>query len=471
MKRISIIKLVVIISLTALVSACKIIHPYSKPEVEDNVQKELYRDQQTTDTTTMADVHWNEIFGDAKLQALINEGLSNSYDLKLALEKIVQAQAVFRQSKQNWLPSVYVDPTITLNDQSQAALNFPSTVKINLRTTTVQLPIGASWELDIWGKLRSTKRSALASFLQADASARAVRTQLISSIASNYYQLLALDKQLEITQQTIAMREKNVEAISLMKDANLVNGTSLAQNEANLYAAKVTIPDIQQSIRETENTLCVLLGRVPGSVERGTLDEQKAYSGLKVGIPMQLLSNRPDVEAAELGFRSAFEQTNVARASFYPTLSLTGKTGLSALTTNSLFQNSFFMSLVGDILQPIYSNGTNKMRLRTAKSQQQQAFLTFQQTLLTAGNEVSNAMYAYNTSEERESIRIQQIEALQRTVDFTKELLTYSSSTNYTDVIVAEQNLLVAQLSGVNDKLLKLLAVVNLYRSLGGGWK
>lgn len=464
-------KFILALALTLVLSACKILKPYEKPEVNSKVQQELYREGATTDSMTLATVPWQELFSDVKLQALINEGLANSYDLKLALERVVQSQAVFRQSKQAWLPSLFVDPTVTLNHQSKAALNFPSTVNINLRTTTVQLPVGASWELDVWGKLKSAKRSALASFLQAESSARAVKTQLIASIASTYYQLLALDKQLEITQQTIAMREKNVEAVSAMKDANLVNGTSLAQNEANLYAAKVTIPDIQQAIRETENALCLLIGRVPSGIDRGNIEAQVMYTELKIGLPMQLLANRPDVEAAEMQFRSAFEKTNVARASFYPTISLTGRSGLSALTTNSLFANAFFFSLVGDMMQPIYNRGVNKMNLRTAKSTQQQAFLNFQQTLLTAGNEVSNALYAYNTSLEREEIRLKQIEALQRTVDYTKELLTFSSNTNYTDVILAEQNLLTAQLSGVNDRLLKLTAVIQLYRALGGGWK
>lgn len=460
---------VTLLALTLL--GCGITRRYKEPEVKDQVKEQLYRDQQSSDSTSMADLPWTDLFQDKMLQDLINEGLANNYNLQVAVYRIAESQAIFRQSKQSILPSFNFNPNVTFNHQSKAALNFPSNININLRTTTVQLPIGASWELDIWGKLASTKRSALASFMQSSASARAVQTQLIASIATNYFQLLALDKQLEITQETIELRKKDLETLEAMKQASLVDGAAMAQTEANLQAAEITLIELKQAIRETENGLSVLLGRAPGAIQRSTLEEQTIAVELKTGLPLLLVQNRPDVEAAEMAFRASFENVNVARASFYPSLTLSARGGLSALTTKSLWQNALFTTVTGGLLQPIYNNGLNKMTLRKAQAQQQQAFYTFQQSLLVAGQEVSNALYAYEVSHEKDSVRQIQIQALEKSVDYTRELLQYSTTTNYLDVITAQQSLLSAQLAGVNDRLLRLVSTVQLYRALGGGWK
>lgn len=471
MKRKQMGRIGLVLVLAGVLQACGITRKYEAPEISTEVQEQLYRDHTSQDTNSMADISWNELFADAQLQQLISEGLSRNNDLQVAVYRIAEAQAVFRQSRQNVLPSLNFNPNVTFSQQSKAALNLPSSININLRTTTVQLPLGASWELDIWGKLASTKRSAMASFMQASASARAVQTQLISSVATNYYSLLALDKQLEITLQTIELRKQDVEVLEALKEASLADGTALAQAQAGLYAAEVSVPDIRQSIRETENAICVLLGRVPGPVERSSLDVQSVYEELRTGIPLHLVKNRPDVEAAEMAFRACFENVNVARASFYPSLTLSAKGGLSALTTNSLLSNSLFTSVAGGLLQPIYNNGVNKMNLRKAQAQQQQALFNFQQSLLTAGQEVSDALYAYTSGTEKEAIRVRQVEALERSLDYTRELVTYSTTTNYLDVIAAQQSLLSAQLAGVNDRLQRLLSVVRLYHALGGGWQ
>lgn len=463
-------QLIIPIVMLVLVSSCKIVRPYQEPEISQPVQQQLYRDQHQKDTVSIAGIPWKQFFQDSTLQGYIEEGLSNNYSMRTALENIAIAQASFKQSKQALLPSLYFDPNFTFNQQSKAALNFPSTVNIKLRTSTLQLPVGTSWEIDIWGKLASSKRAAMADYLQTEASTKAVQTQLIADIATYYYQLLAYKNQLSITQQTILLREKDVVALREMKSASLINGAALAQNEANLYAASVSIPELQQRIRETENALSVLLGRVPGPIACGNMDEQTETSPLTVGIPLYMIQNRPDVAAAQYAFQSAFESTNVAHANFYPSLTITGKSGLSALTTNSLGANAFFLSLVGDLMQPIYNKGINRANLKRAEARQQQALFTFQQTILVAGREVSDALYAYEICGTRTSIRQKQITALAQSVDFTKELLTNNSATNYNDVITAEQALLSAQLSAVNDQLQKKLALVSLYHALGGGW-
>jgi multidrug efflux system outer membrane protein len=448
-------------------SAC-VTKKYERPAVNSN---DLYRENTTTDTTSIASIQWKTLFADQGLQLLIEQGINGNLDLKQAIERIKVAEATLLQSRAALLPSLIGDLSVTDNKQSVAALNFPPGININTETQLYKAQLSTSWEADIWGRLSSAKRSAYASLLQTDAAKRAVQTQLIANIANAYYNLLALDKQLSITEQTIKIRQADVETMKSLKEGAVVNGAAVVQSEANLYAAQVTLPDLKRSIRETENALSILLGKGPGKIDRSTLDQQTAYSNLQTGVSAQLLQNRPDVQAAEFAFRAAFENKNVARASFYPALTLTANAGLSSLTLKNFFDNSIFYSLIGGITQPIFNKGQNKARLKTAEAQQQIAFYNFQQTLLTSGQEVSNALYAYQTAEEKEKTRAMQVASLTKAVDFTKELLRYSSATNYTDVLTSEQSLLAAQLSSINDRLQKLQSVVNLYKALGGGWK
>lgn len=450
-----------------VLSAC-VSQKYNRPEVKSD---NLYRDQKTADSTTIADLPWKNLFSDPTLQSLIEQGLVENLDLKQAIERIKIAEATLLQNRMALLPSLQADVSASDNKQSRAALNFPPGININLETQTYRAQLSTSWEADIWGKLSSAKRSAYASLLQSDAAKRAVQTQLIANIANAYYNLLALDQQLKITEQTVKIRRNSVATMKELKEGAIVNGAAVVQSEANLYAAEVTIPDLKKSIRETENALSVLVAGAPGSINRSTLAQQTAYSDLKTGLSAQLLQNRPDVQAAELAFRAAFENTNAAKAYFYPALTLTASGGLSSLQLKDFFSQSIFYNLVGGLTQPIFARGQNKARLKTAQAQQQLAFYAFQQTLLTSGQEVSNALYAYQTATEKESTRAKQIASLTKAVDFTQELLRYSSSTNYTDVLTSEQSLLAAQLSSVSDQLQKLQAVVNLYRALGGGWK
>lgn len=431
----------------------------------------MYRDVSSTDTISIADLPTSTLFNDPQLQALIKEGIENNLDLKSAIERMKSAEANLRLSKTAFLPSLNLDLSAADNKQSRAALNLPPTINIPLETQLYRAQLSTSWEIDVWGKLGSAKRSALASYLQTDAAKRAIQTQLISSIANNYYTLLALDLQLKITEQTLASRIKNVEAIKELKEAGIVNGAAVVQSEANRYAAEVSIPDLKRSIRETENALNLLLGKGASSVIRNTLDMQQDYKGLQVGVSSQLLKNRPDVQQAELAFRVAFENTNLAKTYFYPQLTLTANGGLSTLRLENLFNNSIFYSIVGGLTQPIFNKGQNKARLASAKAAQQESFYAFQKSVLTAGSEVSNALFAYQAAVEKENSRAKQIASLEKAVDYTKELLKFSSATNYTDVLTSEQSLLAAQLSSVNDKLQKLQAIVNLYRALGGGWK
>lgn len=462
-------KYILLLVTAALVSACSVTSKYERPTTLKTDQ--LYRDQNSSDTTTIADMPWQSVFKDEKLNALIQKGLDQNLNLKNAIENIVQARASLRQSKLAYYPTLQFDASATHTKQSEAGLNFPAGININTLTTTYKLGLSTSWEADIWGKLSSSKRAALATYLATDAAKQAVQTQLISDIANNYFLLLAYDKQLKITEETLETRIKNVETIKDLKEGAIVTGAAVVQSEANQHAAEVLIPDLKQSIRETENAINILLGQTSGPVERGELGTQIIPENIAIGMPSQLLENRPDVRQAEFNFRVAFESTNLAKTYFYPSLTLTASGGFSNLELKDFFTNSIFYSIIGGLTQPIFNQGKNKLRLTTAQSQQLQAYNNFQQSLLTAGQEVSNALYSYEMAVAKEDSRAKQIAALEKAVDYTEQLLEYSSATNYTDVLTSQQNLLAAQLSGVNDNLQKLQAVVDLYRALGGGWK
>ena len=468
MTRSSVKYIFIVLVAGSAVLSCKVSKTYQQPDINTNA---LYRDQSTTDTATIASMLWQSLFTDTALKALIKEGLDHNLDLKVAVQKIVEAQATLGQTKGALFPGLSANASVSPSKQSAAALNFPPGININTTTTLYQLSLSSSWEVDIWGKLSSAKRSAFANLLQTDAAKRAIQTQLIADIANNYYNLLALDKELDITSQTLQNRVKDVETMKTLKEAAVVNGAAVVQSEANRYAAEVAIPDIKRSIRETENALDILLGRAPGPINRGKLDDQKPITDLQTGVSSQLLKNRPDVQQAEYGFRSAFENTNVAHAYFYPSFTITASGGFSNLTLKDFFINSIFYNIAAGLTQPIFNQGINKARLKTAQAQQKEAMYNYQKTVLTAGGEVSNALYSYNSAAEKGGARHKQIAALEKAVDYTQQLLRYSSATNYTDVLTSEQSLLAAQLSGVNDKLQQLQAIVNLYRALGGGWR
>jgi len=426
----------------------------------------LYGTSATTDTLTIAQIPWCELFTEPYLKQIILEGLDNNPDLLIAVQRVYEAEAYFSQSRSALLPGINGKGTTTyIRNPGSIYPNGPREVN------SYQLGAEASWEIDLWGKLRSSKRAAYANLLASDAGQKAVQTRLIANIALTYYSLIGLDAKLVITRQTVKNNIDLVETMKVLKESGKVTGAAVVQTEAARYAAEVTIPDLEQQIRETENALCLLLGRTPGTIERGKIDEQTLLSVLKTGVPAQLLHNRPDVMQAEFGVMSAFEITNNAHSSFYPSLTLTASTGFAATDLNQLIDpKSFAANIIGGLTEPLFNKKVNVTRLRVAQAQQEEALINFRNTLLKAGQEVNNALGSYEWSVEKIAFRKLQLEALVKSVDYTKELLTYGSA-NYTEVLNAQTSLLSAQLSSVNDHLQQLNAVVSLYRALGGGWK
>ena len=456
----TVIKNIVNLGAAAVLTACHITKPYQRPVVKTD---SLFRNYALSDTNSIAALHWHEVFTDTVLQRLISEGISHNFDLQKAYSATRQAQAYFDQSKLAYFPSIGADAGLTLSGSSDPQAF--STAKNRIYSSEIT----ASWEADIWGKLKSAKKAQFASLLQATANARAVQTSLVADIANNYYNLMALDQQLLITEQSVKDWEITISTMKSLKVADVVTGAAVVQSEASKYAAEVTIPDLKQSIWQTENMINLLLGRAPGPVTRSKIDAEQPLTLLDPGVPARMLANRPDVMAAEYGFRNAFELTNVARTYFYPSLTLTGSGGYSSV--KSFFSaGSLVGNLAGGITQPLFNQGANKLRLIVAKEEQQQQLLNFQYTVLSAGQDVSNAMMSYKSAMEKVATRTRQLKSLEKSVNYTQQLVRYGSA-NYTEVLTAQQGLLVAQLASVNDRLQRLQAIVYLYRALGGGWQ
>lgn len=450
-------------------SAC-VTRKYAPPQAPEAA---TFRGDAGTDTSSIASIAWKDYFPDAQLQALIQQALDSNLDLKIAVARIKYAEAGFRQSKAAFFPSATVDADYTLNKSSliQARQFDPRATS----TSTVEqyaLTASTSWEADIWGKLRKSRKAALAALLASEAYQRSIQTEVVAAVANNYYALLAYDEQLRIAERTIDIRRSDTATMHALKTYAVVTGADVEQSEANLYAAEIQAETIRQGIRETENTISVLLGRMPDSIPRGTLQAQSITSDLRTGVPVQLLSNRPDVQQAEMNFRNAFELTNVARTYFYPSLTLTGTGGWAvAGTLTGFFDGTFYGSLFAGLTQPLFNQGLNRQRLRQAQATQEEALYTFKATVITAGQEVADALYSYHNATRVNASRVKQVASLEKAVDYTKELLKYTSNVNYTDVLTAETNLLNAELGGVSDKLRQLQSSVDLYRALGGGWR
>jgi len=447
----------------SVLASCKVTQSYKTPAVRT---EGLYRDANTSDTNSIANLSYSKIFTDTVLQRLIGEGISRNLDLQVAYTRIQQSQAFYQQTGAAYLPTLSANTGVTVSKLSEAQ-------GFGIRTSATQYQLGltSAWEVDIWGRLSSNRRASLANLLQSEAAARAVQTQLVSSIASFYYSLLALDQQLLITRLTVQNWDSTVSVMRALKEAARVTEAAVVQSEAQRYAAEVTIPDLNQRIKETENALSILLGNPPSVVSRGRLQDQQSAAVLQTGVPAQLLANRPDVQLAEYAFRNAFELTNVARTAFYPSLILTASAGFNSLSFADVLNPASIAASIGaGLTQPIFNRRLNRTNLAVAQAQQQATLLDFQNSLLIAGQEVSNAISLHETALQKMEVRINQLNALDRSMSYTRELLR-NGFANYLEVINARQSLLQAELGQVNDRLQQLQATVNLYRALGGGWK
>ena len=450
-------KRIITTAMTAcLFTACGIYKPYTRPEVRTD---DLYgAGYATADTASIADMGWRELFADRQLQRLIDTALVHNTDLQVARLRITEAEATLKAARLAYLPSFNLAPT-------GGASSFDG----SKASWTYSVPVTASWEIDVFSRLTNAKRRSRAALLQSRAYRDAVQTQLIANVADYYYRLLSLDAQVAVTEQAVERYREQVRVMRALKAAGNANEAGIAQTEATLYAAETTLHDLQYSIRQTENSLALLLGDTPHTIERTTLATQSVPAELAVGIPLQLLSRRPDIRQNEQALVQAYYETAEARAALYPSLTLSGSAGWTnnagAIVANP---GKLLLLAAGSLLQPIFHAGQNRARVKIAKAQQEEARLAFQQALLNAGAEVNNALAQVQTARAKTEDRREQLRSLERAVESTQLLMRYGSTT-YREVLTAQQTLLSAQLSAISDRLSELQGVVSLYHALGGG--
>lgn len=462
MKKQHIIKGSLLVFIMVLAQSCFVAKDYEKPSVNtDN----LYRTEQIADSTSLAKMSWDKIFTDELLQKHIGEAIQNNLDMKIALQNMAAAEATMKQGNAGYLPIVNGNATWThqeISENSQFGRLFSS-------IDQYELSARLSWEADIWGKIRSNQRAFAAKYLESAVARQAVQTELIASVASVYYQLLALDAQINVVNTTLENRSTSVEVIKALKEAGNVNEVAVKQTEAQQYAAQIILEDLKYNVKVLENTFNQLLGKAPNTVVRSVFENQQMNAEIKTGLPTFLLSQRPDVMAAELNFRNAFELTNVARSSFYPSLTLTATGGLQALELKDWFNTkSIFANIITGITQPIFNQRQNKTRLEVAQANQQKAYLQFEKSLLVAGKEVSDALANYENETKKLEIRKKQVEALKNAADYSDELLQYGL-VNYLEVLTAKDNALNTEINYIDNKYKQLNAVITLYKALGGG--
>lgn len=446
-----------------LLSSCGVMSSYERSEQLPT--DSLYRDTTSNyavlrgDTANFGNMPWQEVFTDPQLAALINRALEANTDLLSAEENIKQAEAGLSVARLAYLPSFALSPQGTLSsfDGGKA-------------TKTYTLPIQANWQIGAFGSLRNSRKQAEMTLEQVRVYKQATRTAIIATTANMYYSLQMLDEQLRTTKENILLWEKNIAAMEAMMEAGRTNAAAVSQTKAAYYQILGTVPTLEESIRKTENSICTLLRQAPGPIARSTFGSSEMPAQLSAGVPAQLLSNRPDVRAAELQLAYAFYGTNKARSSFYPSLTISGNAGWTN-SAGSMILNpaKFIASAIGSLTQPLFLNGQLRAQLKIAKSQQEQARLSFEQSLLNAGEEVSNALCAYQTANDKEEIGKKQVEQLEKAVESTEYLFNLDSNTSYLETLTARQNLLQGQLSLISTRFDKYQAAISLYQALGGG--
>src|SRR5699024_4568763 len=334
-----------------------------------------------------------------------------------------------------------------------------------------EISANLSWEADIWGKIRSRKRASEATYLQSVAAHKAVKSTLIANIAATYYQLLALDQQIAVTKETVENRENSLETIKALKIAGRVNSAAVGQTQAQYYTAKGILVDLKKQSRLLENTLCLLMGDEPHDIKRTSLEDQEIDTDLKIGVPAQLLQNRPDVVAAEMNYRNSFEMVNMAKANFYPSLTISASGGLQSIDIDKLFNaNSLFANLVGGLAAPIFNGRQIKTQYEVSQAQQEQARLNYRGVLIKASKEVSDALYAYDAATEKTTLNKKEYEAYKQAAEDSQALLN-NGLANYLEVLTARESALNSRLNVINSRVTQLTSIVDLYQALGGGWQ
>ncbi len=445
-----------------LLTSCGLYNKYERPEVDT---KGLVRDTQSLtdtlavqDTTSFGNLPWRTVFTDPQLQSLIEQGLKNNPDLLNAALNVQMVNEALKVAKLAFLPSVAISPQGTLSSFDGAAA-----------TKAYSLPVSASWNVDLFGNLLSAKRSAQMQLIATKDYQTVVKTNIISAIANLYYTLLMIDRQLEIVSDMEQLTKETWDKMKFMHDNRVgYRSTAVQSAEAAYYQVQSQRVDLLRQMREAENSLSLLLGQPGQAIARGKFAQQSLPTEFSTGVGIQMLANRADVHQYEMSLAQCFYDVETARSRFYPNITITGT---AAFTNQNGMVNpgKWLLSAVGSLVQPIFQHGQIVAGLKVAKMQYEQAFNKWQNAIYKAGNEVSNALVAYNSYSQKVELDGKRVQVLKQNVDDTRKLMESSANTTYLEVITAQSNLLNAEIAEVSDQLSKMQAVVSLYQALGGG--
>lgn len=457
---------------TVTLGACKVGKDYQRPDTGAPAQ---FRTITTSDTSSIANIEWKQFFTDTTLQGLIARGIANNYDLQLAIKRIGIANAQVQQAKQGQLPVVNLQATFQTTRPADSSLNGISTQAFlgKNHIEDYNFNLGLSWEADIWGKIRRQKEVALANYLQTYEAVKAVQTQLVAEIAQAYYNLLMLDAQLDITRRNLLLSDSTLQVTSLQRDAGDVTTLAVQQAQAQKQSISVLVPQLEQAIAIQENALSILLGENPGTINRSTtLTQITMPDNLPVGLPAEVVSRRPDVRQSEMALIAANAQVGVAEASRYPTLVISAQVGLDAFKASNWFKipAGLFETAGAGLTQPLLNHRQLKTAVEIARIQREQSVIQFRQSVLNAVGEVSNALVEMDKLKQQQVITAAQVDTLHFAIR-NASLLFKAGMANYLEVINAQSSVLQSELNLASIQRMQLSAVVDLYRSLGGGWK
>lgn len=461
MKKAFILRLAVIAFAATSLSGCHIYKKYETPQSTPLTKAYAEARMEPADSTAFGNLLWEDVFTDPRLAKLIRRALEANTNLRNAQLNVEVAQANLRGAKLSYLPSLSIAPNGAGASYAGSDLSW-----------TYQIPAQLSWEIDIFGKILNSKRGAQAALYQSEAYAQAVRSQIIAGVATTYYSIAAVKSQLELSRSTAELWKETVQTMRDLKEGGRgVTEAAVVQSAANYYNILGSITDLETSLDELYNTMSLLLNTMPQEWDVTNSVDLNVPPMLRAGVPMTELAARPDVQAAEQSLAAAYYATNSARAAFYPGLNITANGGFTNLL-GAMVKNpgDWFYQLAGSLVAPIFARGQNIARLQASKAQQKQAMNNFEYAILNAAAEVSNALTVYEKSIEKSTLLVQQVDNLQKSVEYTKDLMLYSTgTTSYLEVLTAQQGLLSAQTGQINTELTKARAVISLYQALGGG--
>lgn len=446
--------------LTVALSSCHIYKKYEFPTEENQFTQDFNKSREAeADSTSLPYLSWEKVFTDPILQGYIRQALEKNTDLDDARRNVDMARSQLKGAKLSYFPSLAISPNGGAASYDGSRMSWSYTI-----------PAAVNWEVDVFAKILNRKRSAKVSLEQMQDYEQAVKSQIICGVANYYYALVLLNQQLGLSKRTAEIWKDQVESMKLMKEAAFVNEAAVVQSEANYWSIKASIPDIEQSIVETSNSLAILLGTYPQKFEVTSDLNFSLPVDIQNGVPVSYLAVRPDVKAAERGLASAYYAVNSARAAFYPSLNISANGGFTNML-GSMIKNPgiWFVQLAGSLAAPIFSRGQNIANLEVAKARQKQAMNAFEKSVLNASADVSDALSKIATNKEKREYVNMQIDKLEKSVEYTQELLSLDQKTTYLEVLTARSSLLNAQLSSLACWHTQVAALISLYQAVGGG--